>query len=241
CARSPLCSGCRSAPCTASGSARGRSCRPCLKTVPMDPEKLAHWQAADVAFDQWLDLPLDEREAWLQAQALPGQVRRRLDQLIAAHERPRAGLDPGGDNLAGARLGEWTLDDELGRGGMAVVYRAWREDGMVRQEAAVKILTLGALGATGRERFHREAEILARLNHPNVTALVDSGVADDGTCWLAMPLVDGDRIDRWCDRHALDAHAIVRLYLQVCGAVAYAHRNLVIHRDIKPSNVLVDA
>src|SRR3546814_10100 len=123
---------------------------------------------------------------------------------------------------------------------MAVVYRAERVDGMARQQAAVKILTLGALGATGRERFQREATILARLNHPNVTALIDSSVADDGTCWLAMPLIDGKRIDRWCDSNSLDAHAIVRLYLQVCDAAAYAHRNLVIHRDIKPSNVLVD-
>src|SRR3546814_2867073 len=105
---------------------------------------------------------------------------------------------------------------------MAVVYRAERVDGMARQQAAVKILTLGALGATGRERFQREAAILARLNHPNVTALIDSGVADDGTFWLAMPLVDGERIDRWCEAKAPDAHAIVRLYLQVCGAVAYA-------------------
>ncbi|MGY1426589.1 protein kinase domain-containing protein [Lysobacter sp. A289] len=208
----------------------------------MDPEKIAHWQAADAAFGQWLDLPETEteREAWLAAQALPEPVRRRLVQLITAHERPRASLDPGGSNLAGCRLGDWTLDSELGRGGMAVVYRAWREQGMTRQKAAVKILTLGALGATGRERFRREAAILARLNHPNVTALIDSGVADDGTFWLAMPLVEGERIDRWCDANALDARAIVRLYLQVCGAAAYAHRNLVIHRDLKPSNVLVD-
>src|SRR5690606_15488795 len=159
---------------------------------------------------------------------------------IAAHQRPRAGMDPAGSGLAGCQLGDWTLEAELGRGGMAGVYRAWREQGMARQQAAVKILTLGALGATGRERFHREAAILARLNHPSVTALVDSGVAEDGTCWLAMPLVDGQRIDDWCDEQTLDAHAIVRLYLQVCDAVAYAHRNLVIHRDLKPSNVLVD-
>ncbi|MFZ7095979.1 protein kinase domain-containing protein [Luteimonas dalianensis] len=206
----------------------------------MDPDKIAHWQAADALFDQWLDLPASERDAWLAAQTLPEPVRRRLARLVAAHLQPRGGMDPAGSNLTGNRLGDWTLDSEIGRGGMAVVYRAWREQGIARQQAAVKILTLGALGTIGRERFQREAEILARLNHPNVTALTDSGVAGDGTCWLAMPLVDGERIDRWCDANALDAHAIVRLYLQVCGAVAYAHRNLVIHRDIKPSNVLVD-
>ena len=179
----------------------------------MDPEKLAHWQAADALFDQWLDQPAAERAAWLARREAEPAVLQRLQQLIAAHQRPRASMDPAGSDLSGCQLGDWTLESELGRGGMAVVYRASREQGMARQQAAVKILTLGALGATGRERFHREAAILARLNHPNVTALVDSGVADDGTCWLAMPLVDGERIDRWCDEHALDAHAIVRLYL----------------------------
>lgn len=206
----------------------------------MDADKIAHWQAADALFDQWLDLADGEQDAWLATQDPIEPVRRRLQMLIDAHRRPRAGLAPAGNDLSGVTLGDWTLEDELGRGGMAVVYRAWREQGMARQQAAVKILTLGALGAAGRERFQREAEILARLNHPNVTALVDSGVSEDGTCWLAMPLVEGRRIDAWCDSNALDAHAIVRLYLQVCGAIAYAHRNLVIHRDIKPSNVLVD-
>src|SRR3546814_5820709 len=113
----------------------------------MDPEKIAHWQAADAAFDQWLDLPQTERDAWLATQPLPEPVRRRLVQLITAHERPRASLDPTSSDLAGCRLGAWTLDTELGRGGMAVVYRAERVDGMARQPAAVQILTLGALGA----------------------------------------------------------------------------------------------
>src|SRR5690606_561508 len=238
--RSPACLLVPSARSIATGGGRGRSCTPGSTRTRMDPEKLAHWQAADALFGQWLDLPAADRDAWLAEQGAEPPVLRRLEQLIAAHQRPRAGMDPAGSGLAGCQLGDWTLETELGRGGMAVVYRAWREQGMARQQAAVKILTLGALGATGRERFHREAAILARLNHPNVTALVDSGVAEDGTCWLAMPLVDGQRIDDWCDEQTLDAHAIVRLYLQVCDAVAYAHRNLVIHRDLKPSNVLVD-
>ncbi|TWI06101.1 serine/threonine-protein kinase [Luteimonas cucumeris] len=207
----------------------------------MDAETLAQWRTADALFDQWLDLVEGERDAWLAAQNLSVDVRRRLEQLVAAHRHPRAALDPLAGNLTGCRLGGWTLDSELGRGGMAVVYRGWREQGMARQQAAIKILTLGALGASGRERFQREAGILARLNHPHITALVDSGVADDGTCWLAMPLVEGERIDRWCESNSPDARAIVRLYLQVCDAVACAHRNLVIHRDLKPSNVLVDS
>jgi len=206
----------------------------------MDSETLAHWQAADILFDQWLDLPPGEREAWLAAQTPPAAVRQRLDQLLAAHLQPLSSLDPGHDGLAGRRLGHWTLQEELGRGGMAVVHRAWSEQGMVRQQAAIKVLTLGALGVAGRDRFLREAAILARLNHSGITPLIDSGVADDGTCWLAMPLVDGERIDHWCEANAPDAHATVRMYLQVCDAVACAHRNLVIHRDLKPSNVLVD-
>ncbi|MBB6065786.1 serine/threonine-protein kinase [Pseudoxanthomonas broegbernensis] len=207
----------------------------------MDAEALAQWRIADALFDQWLDLPEAGRDAWLAAQAPDPPVRRRLERMIAAHRRPDAALDARDGGLAGRRFGDWTLEEELGRGGMAVVHRAWREQGMARQQAAVKVLTLGALGATGRERFQREAQILARLNHPNVTALVDSGVAEDGTCWLAIPLVEGERIDRWCAARGLDARTIVRLYLQVCDAAAYAHRNLVIHRDLKPSNVLVDA
>ena len=206
----------------------------------METERLEEWRAADALFDQWLDQPGEQRESWLAALEAAGPVRRRLEQLVAAHLRSDNALDDASGDLAGRMLGDWTLESELGRGGMAVVYLAWREQGMVRQRAAVKVLTLAALGAGGRERFQREAGILARLGHPNITSLIDSGVADDGTCWLAMPLVEGERIDEWCQPRSLDARAIVRLYLQVCATVAYAHRNLVIHRDVKPSNVLVD-
>ena len=207
----------------------------------MDVDQLEEWRAADALFDQWLDQPEPGRDAWLAAQEMPGPVRRRLLQLVRAHERTGSALDRAAGDLAGRTLGDWTLESELGRGGMAVVYLARRDQGMACQRAAVKVLTLAALGAGGRERFQREAGILARLGHPNITRLIDSGVADDGTCWLAMPLVEGERIDRWCQARGLDARAIVQLYLQVCAAVAYAHRNLVIHRDLKPSNVLVDA
>src|SRR5690606_18526935 len=107
--------------------------------------------------------------------------------------------------------------------------------------AAIKLLTLGALAGLGPARLHNEHAMLARLNHPHIVPLFDAGVADDGTPWLAMALVDGVHVDAWCQQHALDTRAIVRLFLDVCDAVGYAHQNLVIHRDLKPSNVLVDA
>lgn len=209
--------------------------------MAMDTREQSQWQAADTLFGQWLDMDAGEREAWLAGLELDEGIRRRLEGMVAAHARPRAPLDPGASDLGGVRLGDWTLEDELGRGGMAVVYRASRQQGMARQQAAIKILTLASLGAVGRDRFQREAEILAHLGHRGITPLIDSGVTPDGTCWLAMPLVDGERIDTWIAARALDTRAVVRLFLQVCDAVAHAHRKLVIHRDLKPSNVMVDA
>ena len=209
--------------------------------MAIEPNDIDTWRTADALFDQWLDVAEDARAAWLESRQLEPAIRLRLQQLIDAHGRPSTVLDPGTGDLSGLRLGPWTLESELGRGGMAVVYRAWRDDGIARQQAAVKVLTLGALGASGRERFQREAEIQSRLDHPHIVPLVDSGIAADGTCWLAMPLVQGARIDDWAQARGLDTRAVVELLRQVGEAVAHAHRNLVIHRDLKPSNVLVEA
>ncbi len=89
------------------------------------------------------------------------------------------------------------------------------------------------------ERFLRERGILARLTHPNIARLLDGGVAEDGRPFLAMEYVDGTPITEYCDEHGLDVDARLRLFLDACAAVAYAHRNLVVHRDLKPSNILV--
>ena len=100
---------------------------------------------------------------------------------------------------------------------------------------------MASLGCHGSAQFRRETDILARLAHPHIVGLIDAGVADDGTPWLAMPLIQGEHIDRWCEQQALDTRQIVQLFRQVAMAVAAAHRKRVIHRDLKPSNILVDA
>jgi len=206
----------------------------------------AGWRQADLVLDALLDLPDREREARLAALQLPPAVHERTMQLLAAHRRADGVLDeplPAGgptETLRGRRLGRWIIEDEIGRGGMAVVFRARSAEQPVGQVAALKLLTLGALASDGLRRFREEQQLLARLRHPHIAALIDSGVSDEGTPWFAMTLVDGQRIDAWCQARRLDMRARVRLFLDVCAAVDHAHRNLIVHRDLKPSNVLVD-
>jgi tetratricopeptide (TPR) repeat protein len=203
-----------------------------------DPD-LEAWKAADAAFDRLLDLPVAARAGALAAAGLPAAVHQRVERLLAADGTPDTAVDRHG-TLAGRRIGRWVVGPELGRGGMSVVHRA-HDAAAPEQVAALKIITLGALAGPGAERFRREQSILARLRHPHIATLLEAGVEPDGTPWLAMSLVEGERIDAWCDARGLDARARVRLLLDVCEAVAYAHRALVVHRDLKPSNVLVDA
>jgi serine/threonine-protein kinase len=221
----------------------------------MDAADRRAWLEADRLFAGMLDLDAAQRAARFATLAVPADVRERLQRLLDSSGRAHAWIDAGdalarwlppagadaGSAMHGRRFGVWEIDGELGRGGMAVIYRVRRVDGAAEQTAALKLLTVASLSRDGAERFRRETDILARLAHPHIVGLLDAGVAEDGTPWLTMPLVEGEHIDAWCDRHALDTRQVVMLFLQVAAAVAAAHRNLVIHRDLKPSNVLVDA
>lgn len=215
--------------------------------APRTPDEERRWREALARLDALLELPEAARREALAAIDDPRQ-RALLEGWLAGHARTRGVLDEevvsrfgAAGGLQGRQFGRWRLDEELGRGGMAVVWRATSTAPPLGQQAAVKILSLGALaGHGGAERFVQEQRLLSRMRHAGIAALFDAGVADDGTPWFAMALVDGERIDAWCDRHDSDLRARIALLLQVCDAVAYAHRNLVIHRDIKPANVLVD-
>ncbi|MGN2247498.1 protein kinase [Frateuria sp. GZRR35] len=130
----------------------------------------------------------------------------------------------------------------LGEGGMGMVYLAERCDDGFTQQVALKFLNASAQGSPIlHERFGQERRLLARLEHPGIARLLDGGVMDGGQPFLAMEYVEGRRIDEWCDAHALSLNERIVLFLKVCDAVEFAHRNLVIHRDIKPANILVTA
>jgi serine/threonine-protein kinase len=140
------------------------------------------------------------------------------------------------ESEVGEVFGNFRLSERIGIGGMGVVYRAERVDG-VPQSVAVKLL-LGEVTGPDLARFQREAQMLARLEHPAVARLIDTGV-QHGRTWIALEYVRGTRIDIFCDDRKVPTRQRVQLLLQLTDAVAAAHRMLVVHRDIKPANVLV--
>lgn len=147
----------------------------------------------------------------------------------------------GSAGVPGAQFGDYRLESQLGSGGMGEVWLASRADGLYESKAAVKLLHPYLSSSRVRERFAREGQILGRLSHPHIARLLDAGIGPGGALYLVLEHVAGLRIDAWCDQQQLDLPARVRLFLQVCEAVAYAHAHLVIHRDLKPANILVTA
>ena len=143
------------------------------------------------------------------------------------------------DRLIGTRIGHYRIVSVLGHGGMSTVYRGERDDAQYRQTVAVKVLHHAALHPRLRNRLHSERHILATFAHPSIARLIDSGELDDGTPYLVMEHVDGEAIDSYCDSRTLFIRERLEMFVQVCAAVQFAHRNLVVHRDIKAANILV--
>jgi non-specific serine/threonine protein kinase/serine/threonine-protein kinase len=138
-----------------------------------------------------------------------------------------------------ARIGPYAVHKQLGTGGMGAVYLASRADQSYSMQVAIKVIRRGMETDKILQRFRREREIVASLDHPNIARLLDGGATEDGRPYIVMEYVEGISIDRWCDRQKLNTEQRLRLFLQVCEAIHYAHQNLIIHRDIKPGNILV--
>ena len=199
--------------------------------------------------DMWL-ADITEREpdvAPLLRKLLSAQRRVETNDILATLPRLQPTVDArstGAAGSLGAHIGPFELIEPLGRGGMGSVWRARYIDGRMKRDVAVKLPATSdnpAALASLTERFARERDFLAQLEHPNIARLYDTGISDSGQPYLAMEYVAGEPIDSYCNTHRLTIKARLTLYLQVLDAVEFAHRRLVLHRDLKPGNVLVDA
>ena len=210
---------------------------------------LARWPEAERIVDGLLDLPPEaRRERVRDDHALDPDLRNIVERLLDEAERD-VPLVSGGlleavrvpdTEQPPEEVGPYRVLGQLGRGGMGLVLRAVREGSPPPPAVALKLLDVRAHSEEARRRFDRERETMARLEHPNIARLLDGGIAEDGTPYLVMELIEGRPIDAFCDDGRLDVAARIRLFLQVCAAVEYAHGRFVVHRDLKPANVLVD-
>jgi serine/threonine protein kinase len=212
----------------------------------------ARWQQIQSLFEQMIDTGTGERAARLASacgddldlrssvQSLLESDARHEDVLSQAiGEAAESLLEEHQDRLIGSRVGPYRVVSILGRGGMSIVYRGERDDAQYQQTVAIKVLQHATLHPRLRNRLHSERHILATLDHPSIARLIDSGELEDGTPYLVMEHVDGESIDAYCDSRTLFVRERLGLFVQVCAAVQYAHRNLVVHRDIKASNIFV--
>lgn len=142
------------------------------------------------------------------------------------------------DDMSGHRVGHYQLERRVGKGGMGSVYAAHRVD-EYQKLVAVKTVRPGMETDEVLRRFRTERQVLASLEHPNISRLLDGGSTDDGMPYLVMEYVEGTPIDQYCGNHQLSIQERLQLFCCVCAAVQYAHQNLVIHRDLKSSNILV--
>jgi len=212
------------------------------------------WDRLNSVFQDALALPADERAGFVRRTCADDPaLAAEAALLIEAHSREEglmeqpaivgAGLWPTDEApaLAGHRFGPYRVLREIGRGGMGAVYLAERADGAFEQRVALKLIKRGMDSDRVLTRFRVERQILASLEHPNIARLLDGGASDDGQPFFVMEYIDGRRIDEYADALRLPAAARLRLWLQVAGAVSYAHQHLVVHRDLKPANILVTA
>jgi serine/threonine protein kinase/TolB-like protein len=190
------------------------------------------------ATQEHADLAAALREALLPGAAQAADVEA-LMSLPLLDDADEASAPGASGFKSGARVGPYELIRRLGAGGMAEVWLARRADGAFKREVALKLPMLAHAQAGLEERFARERDILASLEHPHIARLYDAGVDSQGLPYLAMEYVQGALLSDWCDAQRLGIPERLGLFLQVLEAVQYAHEKKVIHRDLKPSNILV--
>jgi eukaryotic-like serine/threonine-protein kinase len=207
------------------------------------------WQLLSARLDEYFGLEPAQRAAWLAAlQQSDPVLSQELAGFISVEDQagfsqflgsPAFTIDEQLTTLVGRQVGAYVIDSELGRGGMGSVWRAHRADGLFEGLVAIKFVHAVWLGRDGEQRFRREGSLLGQLSHPNIARLLDAGFLNGKEPYLVLEFVDGEPIDVYCSRLALDVNARVQLFLDVLAAVTHAHQHLIVHRDIKPANIFV--
>jgi serine/threonine protein kinase len=200
------------------------------------------WTRAQQVFLDILEQPPEQRVA--SARALCEDVTAVFDtvvRLLAGHEEENGvfGPPPEPRLTLPLMLGSYRLVEEIGRGGMGAVCRAERADGQFEKQVAVKLLAGDLVTPRSIERFRKERQILAGLEHPYIARLLDGGLSEDGVPYIVMEYVGGIPVDRYRREQALGVRETVQLYVKICDAVEYAHAHGIVHRDIKPGNLIV--
>jgi serine/threonine protein kinase len=207
----------------------------------VNPER---WQAVGDIFEQALATPTGQRTMLIdRAAGADEEVRREVQSLLASHRAA-----PGGfvqqrirgavesfhrtTEVTGTRIGPYRLIRELGRGGMGTVFLAERDDNLYQATVAIKLVRPGMDTEFVLARFRRERQTLARLQHPNISHLLDGGTTDEGLPYIVMEYIDGPWITAYAAQHAVGVAVRLRMFMDVCSAVDYAHRNFIVHRDL---------
>lgn len=205
------------------------------------------WQRMMEALDRALEAESEQRAARLdELLADDPELLAEAQRILASHDDtgeflPMLGEEPSDRVGPRERIGAYRLLGELDHGGMGVVYLAQRDDDEFSKRVAIKVALQGDYSTAAADRLRQERQILASLDHENIARLLDGGTTEDGRPYFVMEYVEGELIDKYCENARLSVSERLELFLKVCGAVQFAHQNLVIHRDLKPANILVNA
>ncbi len=207
------------------------------------------WQRIGRVIEQALALEGATRDAFLdRVYRESPELREEVDDLLEAYEADHefletpalAGVSFDASTIPSTSIGRYEIVRPLGRGGMGEVFLARRRDGPSNVPVALKVIAASSLDTEFMLiRFQVEQQILSELTHPNIARLLDAGSTDDGRPYFVMEYVDGLPITTYCDRHKLAVDERLRLFVEACQAVQFAHQNFIVHRDLKPSNLLV--
>ncbi|AFM05524.1 serine/threonine protein kinase [Bernardetia litoralis DSM 6794] len=213
------------------------------------------WQLIQDIFSEALELEGQERENYILSKTKEDtELKQEVENLLQSSEKANSffGNLEGKVSTAwqkatettllseGEKVGIYQIEKEIGRGGMAVVYLAKRIDGEFEQKVAIKVIKRGMDSDEVLRRFMAEKQILASLNHPNISKILNSGLAPNGLPYFVMEYVEGMDLIEYCDKNNLSIKERLEIFIQICRTLQYAHRNLVIHRDLKPSNILIE-